>query len=121
MKYEKMVRQGDVLLVRLDKEDPELDEVPKDERGIVLAEGETSGHYHQVFGTGVKLFRYRGAESAARVLVVAREGAELRVVGGDSGGVARHLPIPIAPGKWEVRIQRSWTAGDEERSRQVAD
>lgn len=115
-----MVRQGDVLLRRMDADESKLEPAPKDERGLVLAEGESSGHYHRVFGRGAKLMRFREG-NMARVLIVGREGAELRVVGGASGGVARHLPIQVKPGMYEVRTQRAWTAGDEARSRQMAD
>lgn len=115
----KQVRQGDVFLVRVSVADDRLEAAPADRRGLVLAEGESSGHHHAVFGNGAKLMKYR--DSAARVLVVEKGGAELRVIGGGSGGVARHLPVEVGRGKYEVRIQRSWTSEDEAKSRQVAD
>ncbi len=115
-----IARQGDVLLMRVPSVVAEkLERAPKDARGIVLAEGETSGHHHQVFGRGAKLLRFRDT-SAARVLIVGRTGAEVHVIGGGSGGVPRHLPISLAPGSYEIRLQRSWTAEDE-RSSQVQD
>lgn len=116
------VRQGDVLLLPIQEPaEGVLELAPKDPRGIVLAEGETSGHHHQVFG-GAKLFRYRDtAASMSRVLVVGAEGADLRVVGGGSGGVDRHVPVSLSPGAWEVRTQRQFSAEDERQSRQVAD
>lgn len=116
-----MVRQGDILLIKLarpvaaDKLEPET----SDPRGLVLAEGESSGHHHAVFGKGAKLFRFRDA--VGRVLTVGREGANIRVVGGGSAAHPRHLPVSLAPGQWEVRIQRQWTSEDEARSRQVMD
>ncbi len=114
-------RQGDVCLLRLDAVPVDIEPAPKDGRGIVLAEGESSGHHHQVFGRGSKLMRFRDSANTARVLVVGREGAEVRVVGGGSGGVARHHPIQLAPGAWEVRLQRQWTSEDEAKSRVVED
>lgn len=112
-----MVRQGDVLLVPVTVDAIEIEAAPADPRGLVLAEGESSGHFHAVFGKGAKLCQYKA--SGQRVVVVARDGAEVRVVGGGSGGVDRHTPISLAPGNYAVRIQRSWTS--ENASRQVAD
>ena len=40
------------------------------------------------------------------------------IVGGGSGGVDRHTPIKLAPGHYEVRIQRSFQSG---MSRRVED
>jgi hypothetical protein len=118
----KLLRQGDVLLIRVaHPEAARLELAPRDARGLVLAEGESSGHHHQVFGRGAKLFRFRDNVNAARVLVVGRGGAELRVVGGGSGGVDRHTPIALAPGAWEVRTQRAWSAEDEGRAMRAAD
>lgn len=113
-----IVRQGDVLLMRVEHTASELESDPtKDPRGLVLADGESSGHYHAVFGTGAKLCRYKA--TGRRVVVVAKSGGEIRVVGGGSGGVDRHTPISLEPGQYEVRIQRSWTS--EQYSREMAD
>ncbi len=108
-----MYRQGDVLLLPVTAQDAELGAAPPDPRGLVLAEGETSGHHHAVFGKGARLCRFRNA--TGRVVVVADEGATVRVVGGGSGGVDRHTPISLAPGRYEVRIQRSWTSAGYSR------
>ncbi len=110
-----IIRQGDVLLVKTDAVKGE--EISNDPRGLVLAEGESSGHYHAVFGAGSKLFKFR--DTNQRMLVVGDEGADLRVVGGGSGGVDRHTPISLKPGNYEIRIQRSWTSANA--SRQVQD
>jgi hypothetical protein len=114
-------RQGDVLFKKFETKPEDLDPAPKDARGLVLAEGETSGHFHAVFGRGSKLFNFRDGGLSARVLVVGKAGAEVRVVGGGSGGVPRHHPVSLSSGTWEVRTQRQWTAEDEQRSRAVAD
>lgn len=113
----KMYRQGDVLLVQTEQTGDE--QAPADPRGVVLAEGESSGHYHAVVG-GAKLFRFRDATRAERVLHVADAGATLQVIGG-GGGVPRHTPFEIPVGKYIVRVQRQWTADDEMRSRAVED
>jgi len=106
-----LVRQGDVILIPTTEALPnEL--APKDARGLVLAEGESSGHFHAVIGRGHKLFMRAGTE---RMLFVGGRGGTLRVLGDES----RHEPIRVAPGKYLVRVQRSWTS--ENASRQVAD
>lgn len=126
------LRQGDVLLVPIQTPaDAELAPAPKDKRGIVLAEGETSFHHHWVFGRGAKLAHFRDSARVTKVLFVGRDGADLRVVGGGAGGVDRHESVNerakklgvdgLTPGAWEVRTQRQYTAEDELRSRAVAD
>ena len=111
----KILRQGDVLLIPTDQE-PGTERVAKDPRGLVLAEGESSGHCHRLFGRGHHLFHRSATE---RLLVVGRAGGELRVVGGGSVGFDRHTPVSLAPGKYLVRIQRSWTSANA--SRRVSD
>lgn len=114
MKKTNMVRQGDVLIERDEVSTTDLTPAPMDARGVVLAEGETSFHYHAVFGKGARLCRFRDTARQERVLVVGRGGAEVRVVGGGSGGVDRHTPISLTPGTYRVRVQRSWSAADEQ-------
>lgn len=122
-----IVRQGDVLLRSIPaSEAGKLEPAAQSENlralevahgGIALAEGESSQHGHFIFGSGSKLMRYKA--SPGRVVVVVGEaGADMRVVGGGSGGVDRHTPIALAPGHYEVRIQRAYTAG---MSRRVVD
>ena len=119
-----MVRQGDVLLVPIAssaamgelvpaEQSSSLQALQNEHGGIALAEGETSGHHHGVFGKGARLMQYR--DSTVRVVVVAKAGAEMRVVGGGSGGVDRHTPIALVPGSYEVRIQRAYSAGMSSR------
>lgn len=43
-----MIRQGDVLLVAEDEIPSTATEVPPDVRGVVLAEGEVTGHAHRI-------------------------------------------------------------------------
>lgn len=116
-----IVRQGDVLLLPVD--DVSGDEAPaaKDARGLVLAEGETSGHHHALIGRGAKLFRFRAEGRQEMIVVVGRGGAEVRVIGGESGGVPRHHRMPLGAGKYLARGQRQWTSEDEARSIKAAD
>ena len=112
-----MYRQGDVLLMPVAARDEDLESAPQDPRGLVLAEGETSGHHHQLFGAGAKLMRFRA--TPGRVVAVVDEGGDVRVIGGGAGGVDRHTSIALAPGRYEVRIQRAWTSAM--RSQRVED
>ncbi len=113
-----IIRQGDVLMIPVGKAPIGIEPETLDPRGIVLAEGETSGHHHGVVGSGCKLFRFREQRSE-RLLTVGRGGAEVRVIGGGSGGVDRHTPVSLKPGHYLVRIQRSWSTAHA--SRQVQD
>jgi hypothetical protein len=114
--------QGDVFFMRVpdDMAPPasELEPVT-DPRGLVLAEGETSGHYHALFGHGAKLMRFRA--TGEMLITVGKSGAMVRVVGGEVRGTPRHLPVHLAPGKYISRVQRQWTSEDEARSRRVED
>lgn len=112
----KMIRQGDVLMIQIDAE-PETEEMPADPRGLVVAEGETSGHCHILYGSGAKLVRFR--DGTGRLVAFVPHGGEVRVVGGGVAGVDRHTAVKLSPGKYELRVQRSWTA--EQYSVPVAD
>jgi hypothetical protein len=115
-----MFRQGDVLLITMARQE-DLGEEVTDPRGLVLAAGETSGHFHALTGPGTKLFRFRDTTQLGRIAFVGKSGAELRVIGGGSGGKDRHTPVALKPGQYLSTVQRSWTEEDEARSRQVAD
>jgi len=117
-----LLRQGDVILIPEGHPEFHTGEVqlaPKDERGIVLAEGETSGHFHAIVGKGRhKLFTFKEV-STDRLLEIGTGGAEVRVIGGGSNGVDRHTPIALKPGLFLVRIQRRFDSTF--LSRQVKD
>jgi hypothetical protein len=116
MKSTKLYRQGDVLLVPYSGLiEADATEVT-DPRGVVLAEGETSGHYHGVFG-GSKLFRFR---NDMRVLRIDGDAAEVRVVGGEVNGTPRHTPIRVDAGNYRVVIQRTWS-GELAAAQRVVD
>jgi hypothetical protein len=104
-------RQGDVGIFCVT---PPKKLIPKplDPRGVVLAEGEVTGHHHRIKDPGVCALR---AEGVAYDLVRVELGALLLH--------EEHAPISIGPGTYEVRIQRehSWNAEAEEVSRAVAD
>jgi len=101
-----LVRQGDVLLIPLTAMGADLEPTSYDPRGLVLAEGETSEHYPALFGSGAKLMRYRSTPSR-----VVDDGGEVRVIGGGSGGVDRHIPVQLASGRYKIRVQRQFSTG----------
>lgn len=124
------VRQGDVFLVRITAAEAkglagQTEAAPKDARGIVLAEGETSGHHHQLFGNGAKLAKFRDAGGMnIHLLTVGKGGGELRVVGGETRAkngdiVPRHVPVALKAGHYVQRVQRSYTSAMA--SRRVVD
>ena len=102
----KCARQGDVLLLRRAPA-PGAVEKPHDPRGVVLAEGEATGHCHRITDPGVCSLR---AEGVAWDLLQVGEGIIGRL---------RHEEHAVGPGTYEVRIQKEydWTA---EASRAVA-
>jgi hypothetical protein len=92
-----MLRQGDVLLIPVDR-------IPDDgfvvELGsrIVLAEGEATGHAHAVLGDGVELVETD--DETRYVEVVGPTPAKLVH--------EEHATISLKPGAYEVRRQREY-------------
>jgi hypothetical protein len=94
--------------------------VPADARGIVIAEGETSAHFHRVSAKkkgDVVLHQFKDARHTDRVLEVKSKGT-VSVIGGGSKEAPRHAAFTIAPGFYRARIQKKNDAG---RVRAVVD
>jgi hypothetical protein len=99
-----ILRQGDVLLIQLDRL-PE-DAVREPDWGrLALAEGEATGHAHVVSSRRASLHRLD--EWDERYLLV--EGSRPLALRHEE-----HDPIPVPPGVWEVRRQREYRPGREE-------
>ena len=117
MKEGKLLRQGDVLLVPVEKLPLEGHTVAGDvaaERHV-LAEGEATGHAHVLSGGRVRRVVLRRSRRWAPPLsfdyvVVEGRGASLTH--------EEHLPLAVAAGVYEVRRQREYSPS---RSRQVRD
>ena len=77
--------------------------------GIVLAEGEVTGHAHRIKSGPVSLWN----AGKQRYIIVGEGGAML--------DHEEHGPLPIAPGTYECRIQRVFDYTKEEGWRRVAD
>ena len=108
---DRIARQGDVLLERIDALPAGLKEAPRDKHGhIVLALGESSGHRHAIRDANVTSFLVETAERSALsadvdYILVGGSGATLNheYV---SGVKADHEPVSLAPGAYRVVGQR---------------
>ena len=98
----KAVRQGDVLIVPC-KGIPDTAKVADAESGrLIVARGEAIGHHHSfLYARGATLFRDDGAGSAQYVAVAEPVALEHQ----------EHTALTVAPGNYEVRIQRTMSAG----------
>lgn len=93
----KMWQQGDVLGKPLAELPAGLVPVKKDKRGVVLAEGEHTGHYHGIEDGGVQLLEH--PETKTRYLVNSSDKpATLKH--------QEHNPITVNPGIFEIGIVR---------------
>lgn len=77
--------------------------------GIVLAEGEVTGHAHRIVSGAVSLWN---------------AGEQRYITVGDGGAVLdheEHGPLPLDPGTYECRIQRVFDYLSEDSWRRVQD
>lgn len=105
----RMYRQGDVLIVAVTDLPENLTPVKRDKRGVVLAEGEVTGHAHRIPSRHATLYR---SENEARFL---------RVMGPAPVALTHeeHTTVEIPPGSYRVTIHTEYVPG--ELPRQVAD
>lgn len=104
------VRQGDVLLTRIERK-PAGDWRPLEAKGgkVILAYGEVTGHHHRFESAGVCELRAEGVFE--RILHVSADGAVPLVH-------EEHGAIPVPPGLYRIEIQREYHPED---LRNVAD
>ena len=93
-------RQGDILLVPVEHLPGSLNEVPRQNGRIVLAEGEATGHLHAIEAPEATFLARDIAEIEGRFLVV---DAEVRLTHPEHGTAM------LEPGVYELRRQRSFT------------
>lgn len=90
----KQLQQGDVLLTRVQALPAGIaNKIQRGKRGLVIAEGEVTGHMHLVEGKDAELVEIGGRMllKLERAAVIVHE---------------EHKPIRIPPGIWEVgRVQ----------------
>jgi len=88
-------RQGDVLLVRVDKLPQDLQGIERDGEKFVLAYGEATGHAHTVDQAEAKFWR-KGEDRFIEI----SEAAELHH--------QEHAAVPLEPGFYKVIRQREY-------------
>ena len=93
-----IIRQGDVIIRRISELPENLTPIKRDKRGVVLAEGEISGHFHGIATKGVK--HYAAPDAGVTYLEVQEAMALLKH--------DEHATAKLPPGKYEVRIQREY-------------
>jgi hypothetical protein len=102
-------RQGDILLVPVEKLPDGLKEVPREDGKIVLAEGEATGHLHMIEAPEATFFAKDLGSPEDRYLVV----AEAEAITAEAAGVAlthpEHDTVTLEPGAYEVRRQREYS------------
>lgn len=104
-----MYRQGDVLIVAVDSIPDDATALARTKRGVVLAEGEVTGHAHRIPSRHASLYR---TETDARYL---------RVMGPAPVALRHeeHQTVELPPGNYRVSIHREYQPG--ELPRQVQD
>ncbi len=95
-----IVRQGDVLLKKVNIDIKKLKEVGKEK--YTLALGETSGHSHVIHGANT----YQSGGRNGQIYVQVEKHAMLQHELVDGSWTGEHLPIEIGVGTYEVIQQR---------------
>lgn len=94
-------RQGDVFIEQIDDLPNGITASKKDARGVVLAEGEATGHHHRI-----------GPKFRTAKLFDGEEGAKFLHVGGTAPVALtheEHSPVKLPPGNYRVLIQREYS------------
>lgn len=95
-----MYRQGDVLIMAVKSPPDAMVEIPRDQRGVVLAEGEKTGHAHAIKDKSATLFR----DPKLNAMFLSVTGSAPVALGHDE-----HDTIAIPPGNYQVIRQREYS------------
>lgn len=95
------IDQGDVFFVRMSIP-KEAKPVARTLRGLVLAEGEETGHCHAVENMDAELFEHEG------ILYLRVDGEEITVKHEE------HAPVTVSKGEWRVGVVREVDPFDQE-------
>lgn len=99
-----IIRQGDVLVVPIEKLPTTIVPVEAETGRLILARGEATGHHHSIaFADRVALFAEDGSGRGLFLSVTGAEPVALEH--------QEHTALKIAPGDYEVRIQRTMRSG----------
>jgi len=115
-------RQGDVWLYKISSSTPSTltrrrsgRAQPATGKGLILAEGEVTGHHHRIPVEEVqRTFLYPMADPGVRLLRVSK-GKPVSLVHEE------HETIKLPPGEYEVRIQREYEPSTLTRQTYVRD
>ncbi len=97
----KVIRQGDVMLVPIAELPKNLHPAPDENGRIIIAHGEVTGHHHS-FAMSDRIAMFREDGSGGGLFLMAQGPVALEH--------QEHETIPVAPGAWEVRRQRTVTS-----------
>ena len=95
MKIQK--QQGDVLLKKIESLPNGATKIKKDPRGVVLAEGEATGHFHGIQENGVHLYKQNG-----EIFLVNESGKPVSIQHQE------HKPVTVDPGVWQIGIVKEY-------------
>lgn len=101
-----MARQGDVLILSVDKVPDKLEEIPHKGGRIVLAEGEVTGHFHAIDAPPSVAVLFQSPGTADRIL---RAKQPVRLLHDE------HAEVEIPAGDYIVRLQREYRWGSERK------
>ena len=117
-----IIRQGDILVVRVAALPPDVTRRPTSNGQVVLAYGEATGHAHTVRGDVVHYDAPNAAEAARQLLAAVGLHVELGEAAAASFltvGTAteiehpEHAPGPLVEGYHVVIRQREWSDANE--------
>jgi hypothetical protein len=94
-----LIRQGDVLLVRVGRS-PRGRTVPREDGRLVLATGEVTGHAHVVRDESAELV---SAAGVAELYLIVHGGKPATLTHEE------HRPLAVPPGTYQVVRQREYT------------
>jgi hypothetical protein len=105
-----IARQGDVLLIRVASIPAKATPQKRDGGRVILAYGEVTGHAHQIADPDKV-----GAELLTAPLTVSESATFLRLAKKAQLVHEEHGTITLAPGTYEVRRQREYSYGENQR------
>lgn len=94
-----LLRQGDVLISLVDHIPDATTELPRTKRGLVLAEGEVTGHAHRIPSRYATLYRTEMDQRFMRVTAPVQLKHE------------EHSTVTIPPGDYRISIHAEYVPG----------